>query len=165
MQITSPERSSGLSSAIKTVGIIGAGQMGHGIAQVMAHKAGLNVIVQDVNQTALDQGSANIAKSLEKFVSKEQLTAAEKEQILSRLQFKSELGALKDADLIVEAIVENEGVKTDLFKRLDALVKPSAILASNTSSISITRLASATNRPEQVIGMHFMNPVPLMKLV
>jgi 3-hydroxybutyryl-CoA dehydrogenase len=165
MQITTPEKSSGLSGAIKTVGVIGAGQMGHGIAQVMAHQAGLNVIVQDVNPAALEQGQANIAKSLDKFVSKDQLTAAEKAQVLGRLQFKSDLDALKDADLIIEAIVENEGIKKDLFKKLDALAKPGAILASNTSSISITRLASVTQRPEQVIGMHFMNPVPLMKLV
>lgn len=166
MEVIAPDKATtGLSKQIQTVGVIGAGQMGHGIAQVMAHKAGLNVIVQDVNQAALDKGANGIAQSLEKFVSKDQITSAEKDSILKRLRFESGLESLKDVDLVVEAIVENESIKKDLFKRLDELVKPTAILASNTSSISITRLASATNRPEQVIGMHFMNPVPLMKLV
>ena len=155
----------GSSSAIKTVGIIGAGQMGHGIAQVMSHMGGLNVIIQDVNEAALEKASTNITRSLEKFVSKDQLSNNEKEAILSRLQFSNNLDALANADLVVEAIVENEATKKELFQKLDQLTKPTAILASNTSSISITRLASATKRPEQVIGMHFMNPVPLMKLV
>lgn len=139
--------------------------MGHGIAQVMAHHAGLKVLVQDVSQSALDKGAAGIEKSLEKFVSKAQITAEEQNAILARLTFTTDLDDLSAADLVVEAVVENEAVKKELFGRLDALIKPQAILASNTSSISITRLASATRRPEQVIGMHFMNPVPLMKLV
>lgn len=150
---------------IQTVGVIGAGQMGHGIAQVMAHKGNLSVIVQDVNQQALDKGAAGIEKSLEKFVTKEILTGDQKNDILKRIRFEADLDSLKQADLIIEAIVENEAIKKDVFKRLDDLAKPSAILASNTSSISITRLAAATKRPAQVIGMHFMNPVPLMKLV
>jgi 3-hydroxybutyryl-CoA dehydrogenase len=155
----------GKSAHIKTIGVIGAGQMGHGIAQVMAHKGELNVIVQDVSPKALEKGAAGIDASLQKFVSKEVITADKKAGILSRIRFEPSLDALKDADLVVEAIIENEDIKKELFKRLDELVKPSAILASNTSSISITRLAAATQRPEQVIGMHFMNPVPLMKLV
>lgn len=156
---------SGKSAGIKTVGVIGAGQMGHGIAQVMAHKGELDVIVQDVNAQALERATAGIEQSLQKFVTKDVITADKKSDILNRLRFESALEALKDADLVVEAIIENEEIKKDLFKKLDVLVKPSAILASNTSSISITRLAAATKRPEQVIGMHFMNPVPLMKLV
>jgi len=155
----------GKSKAIKTIGVIGAGQMGHGIAQVMAHKGELEVIVQDVNTQALERGAAGIEQSLQKFVSKEVITADKKQGILTRIRFEKSLDALKDADLVVEAVVENEAVKKDLFRQLDELLKPSAILASNTSSISITRLAAATRRPGQVIGMHFMNPVPLMKLV
>lgn len=155
----------GKSSGIKTVGVIGAGQMGHGIAQVMAHKGNLEVIVQDVNVSALERGAAGIEKSLQKFVDKEVITADKKAGIVTRIRFESTLESLKDADLVVEAIIENEDIKKDLFRRLDALMKPSAILASNTSSISLTRLAAVTQRPGQVIGMHFMNPVPLMKLV
>jgi len=155
----------GKSKAIKTIGVIGAGQMGHGIAQVMAHKGELEVIVQDVNTQALERGASGIEQSLQKFVTKEVITADKKQGILTRIRFEKSLDALKDADLVVEAVVENEAVKKDLFRQLDELLKPSAILASNTSSISITRLAAATRRPGQVIGMHFMNPVPLMKLV
>jgi len=160
-----PANFAGKSSHVKTVGIIGAGQMGHGIAQVMAHKGELEVIVQDVNTQALERGAAGIEQSLQKFVAKEVITADKKTGILTRIRFENSLEALKDADLVVEAIVENEDIKKDLFRKLDELLKPSAILASNTSSISITRLAAATKRPGQVIGMHFMNPVPLMKLV
>ncbi len=160
-----PRTGSGKSSHIKTVGVIGAGQMGHGIAQVMAHHGEVEVIVQDVSPAALEKGAAGIDKSLERFVAKEVITADRKTGIMSRIRFENSLEALKDADLVVEAIVENEAIKKELFARLDGLLKPSAILASNTSSISITRLAAATRRPGQVIGMHFMNPVPLMKLV
>lgn len=155
----------GQSAHIRTVGVIGSGQMGHGIAQVMAHKGGLQVIVQDVNEQALQNAASGIDKSLEKFVSKDILKSEEKIEILGRIRFERSLDVLKDADLVVEAIVENEAIKKEVFQKLDALLKPAAILASNTSSISITRLASATQRPEQVVGMHFMNPVPLMKLV
>lgn len=160
-----PGNISGKSAGIKTVGVIGAGQMGHGIAQVMAHKGELQVIVQDVDTKALEHGASGIEASLQKFVTKGVITADQKAGILGRIRFETSLDSLKDVDLVVEAIIENEDIKKDLFKRLDERVKPSAILASNTSSISITRLAAATKRPEQVIGMHFMNPVPLMKLV
>lgn len=160
-----PADFAGKSSQIKTVGIIGAGQMGHGIAQVMAHKGNLEVIVQDVNAQALERGAAGIEQSLQKFVSKEVITSDKKKGILTRLRFEQSLDALKDADLVVEAVIENEEIKKELFRKLDGLLKPGAILASNTSSISITRLAAVTKRPGQVIGMHFMNPVPLMKLV
>jgi len=152
-------------TGIKTVGVIGAGQMGHGIAQVMSHLGQYDVIVQDVNAQALEKAQGGIEKSLAKFVSKDVLTEAQKNEAMKRIQFQQSLESLKNADLIVEAIVENEAIKTKLFGDLDALTKPHAVLASNTSSISITRLASATKRPAQVIGMHFMNPVPLMKLV
>ncbi len=160
-----PETATIKSGYINTVGIIGAGQMGHGIAQVMAHKGGINVVLIDVSQDALKRASDGIAKSLEKFVSKDQISTSEKDEILKRIQFETSLEALGNAQLVVEAVVEDEAVKCDLFKKLDENARPSAILASNTSSISITRLAAATRRPERVIGMHFMNPVPLMKLV
>lgn len=150
---------------IKTVGVIGAGQMGSGIAQVMAHYGQYQVIVQDVAEQQLDKSRQGIEASLTKFVSKDVLSEADKQEALNRLQFASGFEALKDADIVVEAIIEDETLKKNIFRQLDELLKPEAILASNTSSISITRLAAATNRPEQVIGMHFMNPVPLMKLV
>jgi 3-hydroxybutyryl-CoA dehydrogenase len=152
-------------TAIQTVGVIGAGQMGNGIAQVMSHKGNLKVIVQDVSEAALEKAQKTIDGSLSKFVAKSLLDESEKNNVLSRIRFEKSFDVLKDADLVVEAIVENESVKKDIFKNLDELTRPHCILASNTSSISITRLASVTRRPEQVIGMHFMNPVPLMKLV
>lgn len=152
-------------NAIKTVGVVGAGQMGHGIAQVMSHLGEYDVIVQDVSSQALERAQLGIEKSLAKFVSKDVLSEDQKAEALKRIRFEQGLESLKDADLVIEAIVENEDIKTTLFTDLDSLTKPHAILASNTSSISITRLASVTNRPAQVVGMHFMNPVPLMKLV
>ncbi len=155
----------GKSAHIQTVGVIGAGQMGHGIAQVMAHAGGLSVIVHDVDEKALARAASGIDESLEKFVSKDVITADQKTAILSRIRFETTLDSLKEADLVVEAIIENEGIKQDVFRKLDSILKPAAILASNTSSISITRLAAVTQRSAQVIGMHFMNPVPLMKLV
>ncbi len=158
-------KQTGASSGIRTVGIVGAGQMGHGIAQIMAHHAGLRVIVHDTNQAALERGKTGIATSLQKFVEKQRLTAEEREAILSRIGFENELDALASVDLVVEAVVEDEAIKKTLFQRLDTLVKPDCLLASNTSSISITRLAAVSSQPERVIGMHFMNPVPIMKLV
>lgn len=154
-----------IASGIKTVAVIGAGQMGHGIAQVMAGAGGMNVIVQDISEDALNRGRAGIEKSLAKFVEKEKISADQKDDALARIRFETDLTAVKDADLVVEAILEDETVKTELFRKLDVITRPDAILASNTSSISITRLAASTGQPENVIGMHFMNPVPLMKLV
>ena len=151
-------------SQIKTIGVIGAGQMGAGIAQVSA-QAGYQTILFDSVAPALNKGMALIGSLLEKAVTKEKITAAERSSILERLSPASELTALKDCDLVIEAIIENSDVKTKLFSELDTVVKPSAILASNTSSISITKIAASTKRPDQVIGMHFMNPVPVMKLV
>ncbi|MFC4427883.1 3-hydroxyacyl-CoA dehydrogenase family protein [Deinococcus navajonensis] len=144
-------------------GVIGAGQMGGGIAQVAA-QSGFDVVVQDVKQEFLDRGRAVVEKSLAKLHEKGKLTDAP-ETVLGRIRFTTDLEDFADCDLVVEAIVENEAVKAELFGRLGQIVKPSGILASNTSSIPITALASASGRPAQFIGMHFMNPVPLMALV
>jgi 3-hydroxybutyryl-CoA dehydrogenase len=150
--------------AIERVGVIGAGQMGAGIAHVAA-LAGKTVVLTDVDAALAEKGLAVVRKNLGRQVEKGKVAAEAAEAALARIAVASDLAALADADLVVEAIVENEEVKRGLFTRLDALLPPGAILASNTSSISITRLAAATNRPESVIGMHFMNPVPVMQLV
>jgi 3-hydroxybutyryl-CoA dehydrogenase len=149
---------------IARIGILGAGTMGHGIAQV-AVQAGYDVVLLDTSAAALARGVSQIEKGLERLVEKGKLAAAERESALSRLRPAGELGALADVDLAVEAVVEQIEVKQRLLAELDAACPPHAILASNTSSISITRLAAATRRPAQVVGMHFMNPVPLMQLV
>jgi 3-hydroxybutyryl-CoA dehydrogenase len=138
--------------------------MGNGIAQVAA-RAGYDVVMRDVRDEFLQRGMNAIDKSLQRDVDKERLAAEEKQSILSRVKTTTDLSALKDAALVVEAITEDTAIKSNLFKELDQVTNPSTILASNTSSISITKLAAATNRPDQVIGMHFMNPVPVMKLV
>jgi len=149
---------------IKTVGVVGAGQMGSGIAQVAA-QAGFSVILNDVLEDYLKKALDGIRKSLSKFVGKGKISKEQEEEIRSRIKTDISLSSMADADFVVEAIVENERIKTDIFQKLDQIVKPEGIIASNTSSISITRLAGSTKRPEKVIGMHFMNPVPLMKLV
>jgi 3-hydroxybutyryl-CoA dehydrogenase len=149
---------------IQTVGVVGAGTMGNGIAQVFA-QAGFNVRLQDVAAPALDRARATIEKSLAKFVEKGKLAAADRDAALGRLSTSTALDPLADADHIVEAIVEDAAAKRALFARLDTLTRPDVILSSNTSSISITLLAAATRRPDRVLGMHFMNPVPLMTLV
>jgi 3-hydroxybutyryl-CoA dehydrogenase len=146
------------------VAVLGAGTMGNGIAQVFA-AGGAQVLLVDTNAEALAGGQATIEKNLGRMVSKERITQEDAEASLGRLQSATELTAITDQTLVVEAIVEREDVKTAVFAELDSITVPEAILASNTSSISITKIASATKRPEQVIGMHFMNPVPLMKLV
>lgn len=144
-------------------GVIGAGQMGGGIAQVAA-QSGFDVVVHDQKQEFLDRGRSVIEKSLAKLHEKGKL-ADTPEQVLERMTFTTSLQEFADCDLVVEAIVENEAVKKELFRQLGTIVKPEGILASNTSSIPITALATASGRPEQFIGMHFMNPVPLMTLV
>lgn len=144
-------------------GVIGAGQMGGGIAQVAA-QSGFSVVVHDQSQESLDKGKATISKSLGKLHDKGKISEAP-EQVLGRIEFVSQLEKLADCDLVVEAIVENQQIKAELFKKLGEIVKPEGILASNTSSIPITALASASGRADKFIGMHFMNPVPLMQLV
>jgi 3-hydroxybutyryl-CoA dehydrogenase len=149
---------------IKTVGVIGAGTMGNGIAQVFA-QSGFSVTLVDIAQPMLDRARASIEKSLGKFVDKGKLSASDRDAAIGRLTTATALEQLANADLVVEAIVENADAKRELFTSLDSITRPEVILASNTSSISITLLGATTNRPDKVLGMHFMNPVPLMALV
>ncbi len=146
------------------LGVIGAGTMGNGIAQVFA-TYGHDVVLTDLDDEILQKARAGIEKSLGRLVKKERLTADEAAAILGRIRTSTTLGSLADAELVVEAVVERHEVKDRLFRELEEVVQPDGILASNTSSIWITQIASATKRPDKVIGMHFMNPVPLMKLV
>ena len=150
---------------IKTFVVVGAGQMGNGIAQVAAHQGGLNIIMNDIAIEFVERGYTAITKNLDRMVAKEKITADKKDEILSRITKSTDLEDMKDADFVVEAAIEREELKLEIFRRLDNICKPGAILASNTSSIPITRIANVTKRPELVIGMHFMNPVPVMKLV
>ncbi|ADR36325.1 3-hydroxyacyl-CoA dehydrogenase family protein [Oceanithermus profundus] len=149
---------------IRKIGVIGAGQMGSGIAQVAA-QSGYEVVLMDVEELSLKKGLEAIRRSLDRFLRKEKITQEEAEKALARIKTTLNPADFADCDLVVEAIVENESVKGKLFQTLDKVVKPEAVFASNTSSIPITKLASYTSRPERFIGMHFMNPVPLMKLV
>ncbi len=150
---------------VKTFGVIGAGQMGNGIAQVVAHQGGLKVIMNDIADEFVERGYAAIAKRLDGMVAKERITKENKEEILSRITKSTNLEDMKGADFVVEAATEREDLKLDIFRKLDGICAPGVILASNTSSIPITRIASVTKRPEKIIGMHFMNPVPAMKLI
>jgi 3-hydroxybutyryl-CoA dehydrogenase len=150
--------------SISTIGVVGAGQMGNGIAQTAA-AAGFDVVCSDVNEAAIARGKSTVAGSLARLVKKGSLTAEGAAGIEARITWTTDLKAHADADLIVEAASENVDLKLKIFSELSKIAKPSAILASNTSSISITKIASATDRPTQVVGMHFMNPVPLMQLV
>lgn len=150
--------------SIKTVGVIGAGQMGHGIVHVIL-RAGLSVLLTDVSAKFLEGGAAKIAKGLARDVEKERITEEARQQALSRLETTTDLTALGGADFVIEAVTENFDVKAGVLRALDPVCQPEIILASNTSSISITRLAAATRRPAQFVGMHFFNPVPVMKLV
>jgi 3-hydroxybutyryl-CoA dehydrogenase len=153
-----------ITESIRTIGVVGAGTMGHGIAQVAA-QSGYEVVLVDAAPAALERGRTQIGKGLERLVAKEKLSAEDRDQALGRLTTAGDLAALAQADLVVEAVVEREDVKRNVLAELDRLCAPAAILATNTSSISITKLAGATSRPEKVIGMHFMNPVPVMQLV
>ncbi len=149
---------------LKKIGVVGAGTMGNGIAQAFA-VAGYEVIMTDIAEAAVQKGVATIAGSLDRLIKKEKMSAEQKAAAMAKIATATDIAALKDADLIIEAATENLELKTKIFKHLDAAAKPEAILASNTSSISITKLAAATARPAQVIGMHFFNPVPMMALV
>src|SRR4026208_1425066 len=146
------------------IGVVGAGTMGNGIAQVGA-RAGYDVVMRDVTQEFLQRGLTAIDKSLQRDVDKERLSPADKASIVARIRTDTSLDSLRDAAIVIEAVTEDLKVKTEVFQALDAIVGDKTILASNTSSISITKLAAATKRPDKVIGMHFMNPVPIMKLV
>jgi len=149
---------------IETVGIIGAGTMGNGIAQACA-VSGLQVIMVDINQAAVDRGLSTISGSLERLIKKEKLTGAERDAALARIQGSTAYEDLQRAQLVIEAATENYELKVKIVKQLDALLPPEVIIASNTSSISITKLAAVTARAERFIGMHFFNPVPMMALV
>jgi 3-hydroxybutyryl-CoA dehydrogenase len=149
---------------IQTIGIIGAGQMGSGIAQVCA-LAGLNVIMRDINDAAVQRGTASIASLLERAVEKGKLTAADKDAALARIAGTTDIAQLANADFIIEAATENLELKQRILKEVDGVAKPGTIIATNTSSISITKLAASMSRPRQFVGMHFFNPVPVMALV
>lgn len=149
---------------MKKVMVVGAGQMGSGIAQVCA-TAGYDVILNDVNEERVQWGLNNIEKSINKFVEKGALSEQQRDEAMSRIRTSTNLRDGSDVDVVIEAVVEHMDVKTALFAQLDEITPPHAILATNTSSLPITEIAAATKRPEKVIGMHFMNPVPIMKLV
>lgn len=148
----------------ESIGVIGAGTMGNGIAQTAAG-AGFEVVICDIDQAFVERGLQNIVKSLDRFVKKETMTEDEKAAVLARIRTTTDLEDLKDCSLVVEAATENFEVKRQIFEKLDAITPADTILSSNTSSISITKIAAVTKRPDKVIGMHFFNPVPLMKLV
>lgn len=149
---------------INRVCVIGAGTMGHGIAQSFA-QSGFGVVLVDLNDEFVKRGVARIEASLGKFVEKGKLTGEQKKEILGRIRTSTDVAAARDCQLVVEAVVENAQVKRELFKKLDSVCQPNTLLATNTSSISITEIAASTKRPEKVAGMHFMNPVQLMKVV
>jgi 3-hydroxybutyryl-CoA dehydrogenase len=149
---------------IKNVGVIGAGTMGNGIAQTFA-VSGHAVVMTDISQPQVDRGLKTIDTSLDRLVKKEKMTAADKAAVVGRIKGASDMAAIKDCDLVIEAATENLELKRKLFAQIDELAKADAILATNTSSISVTKLAASTKRPASVIGMHFFNPVPVMQLV
>ncbi|MDA8625311.1 3-hydroxybutyryl-CoA dehydrogenase [Alphaproteobacteria bacterium] len=149
---------------IKTVAIIGAGQMGCGIAHVLA-LSGIEVLLNDIGDSQIETGLTSIAKNLERQVASEKITQADSDAALARIAAAADIARLADADLVIEAASENEALKIDILKAVSAVVSDTTLIASNTSSISTTRLAAATRHPENFIGMHFMNPVPVMKLV
>ncbi len=150
--------------AIQKVGVVGAGVMGNGIAQTFA-LAGLPVVMSDISDAALQKGVVTISGSMDRMIKKEKLTDVQKAEALARISIAGDVAVIADCDLVIEAVTENEALKLKIFKQLDELARPDAIIASNTSSISITKLAAATQRPAQVIGLHFFNPVPMMALV
>lgn len=149
---------------IRLLGVVGAGQMGSGIAQVMA-QAGFQVVLQDIGEPFLESGLDRIRQSLDRLRSKGKISREQASEALNRIRTTVEMAPLGEADIVIEAATENLKVKEEIFQKLDAVAQAGAILATNTSSISITKIASATKRPDKVIGMHFMNPVPVMELV
>ncbi len=149
---------------IKQVAVIGAGTMGNGIAHVFA-QYGYNVVLVDIKEEYLERALKTISKNMDRQIKKGTLTEEEKKAALSRILPTTDIGQVKDVDFVVEAVIENKDLKKDIFRKLDELTRPEVILASNTSSISITELGATTKRPDKVAGMHFMNPVPVMKLV
>jgi 3-hydroxybutyryl-CoA dehydrogenase len=154
----------GLRMEIKRIGVVGAGQMGSGIAEV-AVASGFHVLMRDISQEALGKGRRRIDSDLERRVEKGKLPAEEKKAILERLATTTSMDDFRECDFVVEAAIENVPLKWEIFRKLDEVTRPEAILASNTSSISITRIASATRRADRVVGLHFFNPAPLMKLI
>ncbi len=149
---------------IKTIGVVGAGQMGSGIAQV-ASQSGFQVIMNDIADAFIQKGLSSISKNLDRLVEKGKITSEKKGEIVGRIKGTIQIKEMAEVDFVVEAATENESLKLNLFKELDQICRKEVILSTNTSSISITRIASVTGRPSQVIGMHFMNPVPVMQLV
>lgn len=149
---------------MKKIGVLGTGTMGAGIIQVLAQN-GYEVVMRARRQTSIDKGMATVEKNLDRLIKKERMTEAEKAEVMSRITGSTEIEIVKDADLIIEAATENLEAKKALFAELDELCKPETIIATNTSALSITEIAAATNRPDKIIGMHFFNPVPAMKLI
>ena len=149
---------------IKTIGVVGAGQMGNGIAQVAAY-SGFKVVMSDIADSFVQKGLAAISKNLDRMVEKAKISSQKKDEIMGRIKGTIQVKDMAEADFVVEAAIENESLKLNIFKELDQVCRKEIILSSNTSSISITKIASVTQRPSQVIGMHFMNPVPVMQLV
>lgn len=149
---------------MKKIGVLGTGTMGAGIIQILAQK-GYDVVLRARRQTSVDKGIATVEKNLSKMVAKEKITEEDKAAIMGRIEGSTDINIVKDADLIIEAATEDMEAKKALFAELDHLVKPECIIATNTSSLSITEIAAATGRPDKIIGMHFFNPVPAMKLV
>ena len=149
---------------IKTIGVVGAGQMGNGIAQV-ASQSGFQVVMSDIADSFIQKGLSTISKNLDRMVEKGKISSQKKDEIVGRIKGTVQMGEMVDVDFVVEAATENESLKFNIFKELDRICRKEVILSSNTSSISITKIASTTQRPLQVIGMHFMNPVPIMQLV
>jgi 3-hydroxybutyryl-CoA dehydrogenase len=149
---------------IKTIGVVGAGQMGNGIAQVASH-SGFRVVMSDIADSFVQKGLGTISKNLGRMVEKGKISSQKKDEIVGRIKGTIQVKDMAEADFVIEAAIENESLKLNIFKELDQVCRKEIILSSNTSSISITKIASATQRPSQVIGMHFMNPVPVMQLV
>ncbi|TVQ95726.1 MAG: 3-hydroxybutyryl-CoA dehydrogenase [Deltaproteobacteria bacterium] len=153
-----------MTESIRRIGILGAGQMGSGIAQVAA-QSGFDVQIVERTEAGVERGMARLRKAIDRLVAKERISSDEAASVVGRIATSTEPGVFSDCDLVVEAVTESPEVKHEVFRRLEEVCRPDAILATNTSSISITRIAGVTERPERVIGMHFMNPVPVMKLV